>query len=121
MSVNMNLGGGNSTMAGKLAVAGCALLNADSGLGHITGLRQALVAKTTGKPHFLLLGFQAPEKGNYPAETTRGQVAAWNTAITSVTENSGLALHRLPASVTKRRPLHSQDVTAPVSSSVTGL
>lgn len=101
-------------MAGKLAVAGCALLNVDSGLGHITGLRQALVARTTGKPHFLLLGFQAPEKGSYPAETTTGEVAAWNTAITAATESSGLALHRLPASGTKRRPLHSQDVTARV-------
>lgn len=102
-------------MAGELTVAGCALLNEDVGLGHITGLRQALVARTTGKPHFLLLGSQAPEKGSYPTETVRGEVAAWNTAITAATGNSGLALHRLPASGTKRRPLHCQDVTAPMS------
>lgn len=102
-------------MAGALTVAGYALLNEDAGLGHITGLRQALVARTTGKPHFLLLGSQAPGKGSYPAETTTGEVAAWNTAITAATGNSGLALHRLAASGTKRRPLHCQDVTAPMS------
>lgn len=77
-------------MAEELTVAGCALLNEDAGLGHITGLRQALVVRTTGKLHFWLLGFQAPEKGSYPAETTGGEVAAWNTNHHSSHREQGL-------------------------------